>query len=74
MPLFFTFPAVSGNRGEYFIKSFRDHSKECLDRSEGFLSNYVNAFFVGNDIKTVFLFKKTYDMYNSCCPICKKNV
>ena len=31
MPIFIAFPVVSSNRGEYFIKSFRDHSKECLD-------------------------------------------
>ena len=31
MPIFNTFSIVSFNRCEYFIKSFRDHSKECLD-------------------------------------------
>ena len=57
MPIFITFPVVSANRGEYFIKSFRDHSKECLDLFESSFSIYTGAFIVGNDINNaVYLF------------------
>ena len=76
MPIFITFPVVSANRGEYFIKCFRDQSKECLDCFERSLSNYVDAFVVGNDINNaIYLFlEKLYDMYNYYCPILKENV
>ena len=74
MPVFIAFPAVSTNRGEYFIKSFRDHSKECLDRFERSLINFADTYVVGNDINNaVCLFQeKINEMYNPCCPIRKK--
>ena len=71
MPIFITFPIVSANRCEYFITSFRDHSKKYLDRFERFLGDYVDAFDLGNNIdNAVYLFlEKLYDTSESCCPI-----
>ena len=40
MPVFIAFPVVSTNKGEYFIKYFRDHSKECLYLFEISLINF----------------------------------
>ena len=76
MTVFITLPVVSTYRSDYFIKCTRQHSKGCLDRFERYLSNYVDAFIVGNDfINAVYLFVgKLYYMYNCCCTICKKNV
>ena len=57
-------------------KSFRDHGKICFDLFERSLINFAYAYEVGNDINsTVCSFhNKLYEMYDSCCPIRKKNV
>ena len=71
----YSFPVVSTNGGENLIKSFRDHSKECLDRFERSLINFVDTYEAGNYINNAvcLLQEKLYEMYNSCCPIRKKN-
>ena len=55
MPVFITFPVVSTIGGEYIIKSFRDHSKECLGSFERSLINFAGTYEVGNDINNKFV-------------------
>ena len=76
MPVFIAFQVVSTNRGEYFIKSFRYQSKECLDRFQGSRINFANTYEVRNDINNIVcLFQENlYEVYSSCCPIRKKKV
>ena len=76
MPVFITFPVVSANKSEFYIKSFRDHSKKCLDLFERSLKSFAEAYEVGNDINNaVCLFQdKLFEMYDSCCPIRKKSI
>ena len=62
MPIFITFSVVSANTGEYFFTSFRNLSKECLDRFKRSFSNYFYPLDVWSDTNnTVHLFlEKNY--------------
>ena len=65
--MFLSIPVVSTNRGKYFINSFRDQSRKCLDQFERSLINFADTYEVGNDINNaVCLFhEKLYEMNNS---------